>query len=149
MNSWKSVSFPSIKEYTQPEYHLIMGGNVIAKTSFSNIKDNDFIEPLFFLNTFDMPFLDFAKFSVKIKEDKDETLLTESDLTFEPGHYLTKRNPDKEILVEFYDKSFPNQVHRNLLKFSKGQGALEFIPFIPSYMLIRKEYKKLLNNMKY
>ena len=53
MNSWKSVSFPSIKEYTQPEYHLIMGGNVIAKTSFSNIKDNDFIEPLFFLNTFD------------------------------------------------------------------------------------------------
>ena len=162
MNSWKSISFRShlLKDFNYsyhlteplydygPEYHLLIGGNVIAKTTFI-IKNNDnFIKPLFFLNIFDIPFTDFNTVSLKIISKENTVILKENELTFEPGHYLTKRNPDKEILIEYYDKSFPEQVNRNVLQFAKGQMGKMYIPSIHNITL-KSKYIKLLNKMKY
>lgn len=153
-NSWKYLGFDKSKFkciYSPKEnnviFSLIIGANVIAKTRYFYESGNLLI-PHFFLNSFDIPVTEYHVISLKIEENNETQLIKQKDLLFQQGHHSTKRNPTKDILLEFYDKSFETQVDRNILRFTGGLCGIVYIPGLTNHLLF-DSYLKMLNTVKY
>ena len=152
-NSWRHLAFDKTEfkcihlDQPKPTFTLKIANNIIAKTKTA-FEYGNLLVPQFFLNAFDIPVAEYHLITLEIEQYSEIQVLQQTDLYFKQGHHFTKRNPTKDILVEYYDKSFENQVNRNILRFFGGLAGLIYTPGLTNEILLN-DYFKLLKNVKY
>ena len=150
-NSWKYLAFDKTEfkcNYLDDcTFTLKIGGNVVAQTKIAH-EYGKFLVPQFFLNAFDFPVAEYHLIRLEIEQYEETQVLEQQQLYFHKGHHSTKRNTTRDILVEYYDKSFEKQQNRNVLRFFGGLSGLMYIPNLTNEILL-SDYLKLLNNVKY